>query len=168
VTQEERSVFWEVIVSVILKQESNMFMYPIANGFRDRATLLYSILYRNVKMHSNVRHAMSSHRLQSALMLTVVFSQMYYTTWTVPAWSLERYVPVLESIRNISFLTIFGLYSERVISETVRNRTHVHIQFLLQMTDTKTTKNTDLSSRDSLYTVCLIFFGYFLQVIAII
>jgi hypothetical protein len=45
-------------------------MCPIPNGFRDRAISLYGTLYK---------HAMSSHELQSALMLTVEFSKMYYT-----------------------------------------------------------------------------------------
>ena len=37
VSQEERSVFWEVIVSVILSKKLYMNMCPIPNGFRDRA-----------------------------------------------------------------------------------------------------------------------------------
>jgi hypothetical protein len=37
--------------------------------------------------------------------------------------------------------------------ETVRNRTHVHIQFLLRMTGTMTSQNNDLSSWDKLYGV---------------
>jgi hypothetical protein len=42
VSQEERSIFWEVIVSVILSKKVYMYMCPIPNGFRDRAILLYS------------------------------------------------------------------------------------------------------------------------------
>jgi hypothetical protein len=41
----------------------------------------------------------------------------------------------------------------RQISETVRNRTHVHINFFLRMADTMTSQNIDLSSWDSLYNV---------------
>jgi hypothetical protein len=37
VSQEERSIFWEVIVSVILNKKLYMNMCPIPNGFRDRA-----------------------------------------------------------------------------------------------------------------------------------
>jgi hypothetical protein len=44
-------------------------MCPIPNSFRDL----------NVH-YADERHAMSSHELQSALMLTVEFSKMYYTT----------------------------------------------------------------------------------------
>jgi hypothetical protein len=41
-----------------------MYICPIPNCFRDRA---------------DEQHAMASHELQSALMLTVKFSKMYYT-----------------------------------------------------------------------------------------
>jgi hypothetical protein len=36
VSQKERSIFWEVIVSVILNKKLYMNMCPIPNGFRDR------------------------------------------------------------------------------------------------------------------------------------
>jgi hypothetical protein len=42
VSQEERSVFWEVILSVILSKKLYMYMYPTPNGFRDTAISLYS------------------------------------------------------------------------------------------------------------------------------
>jgi hypothetical protein len=42
VSQEEISVFWEVIVSVILSKRVFMYMCPIPNGFRDRAISLNS------------------------------------------------------------------------------------------------------------------------------
>jgi hypothetical protein len=42
VSQEERSIFWEVIVSVILSKKVYVYMCPILNGFRDRAISLYS------------------------------------------------------------------------------------------------------------------------------
>jgi hypothetical protein len=41
-SQEERSIFWEVIVSVIVSIEVYVYMCPIPNGFRDRAISLYS------------------------------------------------------------------------------------------------------------------------------
>ena len=37
VSQEERSIFWEVIVSVILSKNVYMNMCPIPNGFRYRS-----------------------------------------------------------------------------------------------------------------------------------
>jgi hypothetical protein len=44
VFQEERSGFWEVIVSVILSKYIFMYMCPFPNSFRDRAVSLYSSL----------------------------------------------------------------------------------------------------------------------------
>jgi hypothetical protein len=38
--QEERSLFWEVIVSAILRKKVYMYMGPTPNGFRDRAISL--------------------------------------------------------------------------------------------------------------------------------
>jgi hypothetical protein len=57
-----------------------MYMSPILNGFQDRATSIS--LYE--------QHVMSSHELQSALMLRVEFSEMYYTRSTVPTLLLEQ------------------------------------------------------------------------------
>ena len=37
VSQEERSIVWELIVSVILSKNVYMNMCPIPNGFRDSA-----------------------------------------------------------------------------------------------------------------------------------
>ena len=41
-SQEERSIFWEVIVSIILSKNVYMNMCPIPNDFRDRAIWMYN------------------------------------------------------------------------------------------------------------------------------
>ena len=41
-SQDERSIFWEVIVSVILNKNVYMNMCPVPNGFRDRAIWMYN------------------------------------------------------------------------------------------------------------------------------
>jgi hypothetical protein len=41
VSQEENSLFWEVIVSVILSKKFFKYMCPVPNGFRDRAISLF-------------------------------------------------------------------------------------------------------------------------------
>jgi hypothetical protein len=41
-SHEERSIFWEVIVSAILSIKVYMYICPISNGFRDTAISLYS------------------------------------------------------------------------------------------------------------------------------
>jgi hypothetical protein len=43
----------------------------------------------------------------------------------------------------------------RKILETVRNRTHVHINFFLRMTDTMTYQNIDILSWNTLYIILL-------------
>jgi hypothetical protein len=49
-----------------------MYMCPIPKGFRERATSLYSTLYKRTTCHVLTRVA-------NALMLMVEFSKMYYT-----------------------------------------------------------------------------------------
>jgi hypothetical protein len=101
--REGRSIFWEVIVSVILSKKLYKNVCPIPNGFRDGAIWLYSGL----------------------------------------AWG--------PSIVHPSRPAVLCLKSNGSISETVRKRTHVHIKFLLRMTDTMTSQNIVLSSWDTLY-----------------
>jgi hypothetical protein len=48
VFQEERSIFSEVTVSVILSKKMYMYMCSIPNGFRDRAISLYRRATRHV------------------------------------------------------------------------------------------------------------------------
>jgi hypothetical protein len=48
VSEEEGSIFWEVIVSVILSKKVYMYMCPIPNRFRDRAISLYRRATRHV------------------------------------------------------------------------------------------------------------------------
>jgi hypothetical protein len=91
---------------------------------------------------------MSSHELQSALILPLEFSKTYYTGLTLPTLSLEQQTPALETVRNISFLsTIFELYSEIFLSRKPFGIGHMYIYtFLLRVTDTMTSQNTGLPS----------------------
>jgi hypothetical protein len=70
--QEERSILWEVIVSVILSKKVYVYMCPIPNGFRDRAM---NVIARINKRQDALRQA--TLKLQSALMLTVELSKIY-------------------------------------------------------------------------------------------
>jgi hypothetical protein len=71
-----RSIFWEVIASVILSKKvyTHVYMCCIPYGFRNRAIPSW----RNVKMHSDKQQTMSSDELRSALTLTMEFSKMCY------------------------------------------------------------------------------------------
>jgi hypothetical protein len=69
--QEEESIFLEVIVLVTLSNKMYMYTCPIPNCFRE------SYFTVQFTVHcTDEQHAMSSHELQSALMLTVEFSKM--------------------------------------------------------------------------------------------
>jgi hypothetical protein len=57
VSQEERSIFWEVTVSVILSKRVYKYICPIPNGFRDIAISLYSTPYRRAIRHVLTRVA---------------------------------------------------------------------------------------------------------------
>jgi hypothetical protein len=50
-SQEERSICWEVTVSVILSKKVCTYMCPLPNGFRQRVISLYSTLYRRTTRH---------------------------------------------------------------------------------------------------------------------
>jgi hypothetical protein len=69
--QEERSIFWEVIVS---KQKSVYVHVSYSERFPR-----YSYFTVQYIVHCTEQHAMSSHELQSGLTLTVEFLKMYYT-----------------------------------------------------------------------------------------
>jgi hypothetical protein len=100
-TQEERLIFWEVKVSVILSK------------------IVYMHIFENSTVNIN---ALCNSCEDMACCLSVQCSVLY---------------------SEIS-----------LISQTVRNRTHVHMQlFLLRMTVTVTSQNIDVSSWD---TLCLI------------
>jgi hypothetical protein len=68
---------------------------------------------------------------------------MYYIRSTVATLSLEEYIPVCD-------ISLLSTILERH-SETVQNRTYVHVQFLLRMTGTMTSQNIYLFSWDILY-----------------
>jgi hypothetical protein len=61
-------------------------------------------------------------------------------------------MPVLETVRNISFLsTVLEPYSEIALYRKHFGIRHVHIKFLLRMADTMPSQNIDLSSWYILY-----------------
>jgi hypothetical protein len=55
-SQEERTIFWKLIVSVILSKKLYVYMCPIPNGFRDRAITLYTVHTNNTSCpHTNCK-----------------------------------------------------------------------------------------------------------------
>jgi hypothetical protein len=77
VSQEERSIFWEVIVSVILSKKVYMYMCPILNGFRDRAISPYSTALYTVQTSNtpcpHTHHWFRSYDFRLQFLAFVVF-----------------------------------------------------------------------------------------------
>jgi hypothetical protein len=53
VSQKERQIFWQGIVSVILNREMYMYMCPVANGFRDYFDVKQTLLLKGSKTSCN-------------------------------------------------------------------------------------------------------------------
>jgi hypothetical protein len=70
VSQEERSILWEAIVSVIPNKKVCMYMCPIPRSS------YFTVQYCTAHC-TDEQHAMSSHELQSALRSTEEFSKIY-------------------------------------------------------------------------------------------
>jgi hypothetical protein len=59
-SQEEKSLFWEVIVKVILSRKLYIYMCSIPNGFRDRAMDVISrIKERQDALRRATRHVLT-------------------------------------------------------------------------------------------------------------
>jgi hypothetical protein len=82
-SQEERSIVWEVIVSVILKQKVCMYMCPIPNDLRDWATSLYcsKIVDKKEILHtiSNTGIYCSSDNGGAAYLLKYIFENSTFS-----------------------------------------------------------------------------------------
>jgi hypothetical protein len=123
-------------------------MCPIPNGFRDRA-----IWMQTTKLLIRKRY-------------------LEYVLFLIPVFIVQvtELVQFIINVRKFHIFTCFRqwrsmaggkdnterssqttILSNGSISETVRNRTHVHIKFLFRMTDIMTSQNIDLSSWDTLY-----------------
>ena len=202
VSQEEMSIFWEVTVSVILSKKVYMYMCPIPNVFRDRATSLYG--YKTVHKQiwsivSNIGIYCSRNEVGTVYLEQVIFenstvnssngttiaeavnlqhisifgicedvwqfAQHSYnvTRWFVVTTNSYNSQPMLHTNSHFSYSGAVRregrtllvaksklLYSETALSRKLFGIGHVHIHFLLTMTDTVTSQNNDISSWDTL------------------
>jgi hypothetical protein len=106
-SQGERSIFWELIVSVILGKELYINMCLMPNGFRYLALSILN-LAPDIFLPSL---SMSNHNSQLSL-----HTDSHASDWRITAGGEEN---IARQIQN----TLCQ------ISETVRNRTHIHIHF---------------------------------------
>jgi hypothetical protein len=92
VSQEERSVFWEVIVSLVPSKyiDIYIFTYVLFQTVTEIELFHYTVVWMYDKMHSDEQHAMPSHELQGGLILTVEFSKIYFTRLTIPTFHLNN------------------------------------------------------------------------------
>jgi hypothetical protein len=97
-----------------------MYMFPIPNGFRDRAISLYRRATRHV-----LRRVAKCIDVDGGIFENV----LYYVNCTNFVTRIIN-TGIRNSKQNLFRMNNFELYN--VISETVRNRTHVHIQVCLE------------------------------------
>jgi hypothetical protein len=128
VSQEERSIFWEVNVSVILRKTlyehvSYSERFPIigAQYFEFGAQYFPSLPLCD----QSQQPIDASHRF------------ICFRHWRIMAGRKENIAPRIQN-------------TTRQISETVWNKTHAYIHFFLRMTDIWTSQSIDLSSWDTL------------------
>jgi ABC-type polysaccharide/polyol phosphate export permease len=149
VSQEKRSVFWEVIVSVILSRTFYMYMCFILNGFRDRAISLYSSKIVDKK----------------EILPTVPNTGIYCSTDKVGTVYLVKYifenstVSVIVLCNSCEDMACCSsvLYSERALSRKPFGIGLMCIStFLFRMTDTMTSQNIDLFSWNPLYVYIMV------------
>jgi hypothetical protein len=138
VSQEERSIFWEVTVSV---------MCPIPNGFRDTAISLYSS--KTVDKKEILRTVSNTVIYCSSNKAGTVYLVQYISeNSTVNINALCNSCEDMACCSSECILTFpYVGYNIHNISETARNK--IHIKFLLRMVDTMTSQNIDLSSWDT-------------------
>jgi hypothetical protein len=130
-SQKEGSVFSDIIVSVFL---------------RGKKCVCRCDVFRTV---SEIE---SLHCTLPKLFLIPVFIVQFgtvYLVWYILENSTVDINALCNSCEDMACCSSVQWNSS--ISETVRNRTHVHIIFLLRMTDTVTSQNIDLASLDTLY-----------------
>jgi hypothetical protein len=134
VSQEERTIFWEVIVSVILSKKRLMNMCPIPNGFRDRAILVVW-LGRPVLSFPPATGREGRSIFWEVIVSIILSKELYTNVCPIPNGFRDRAIWMYSglawgpSIVHPSRPAVLCLKSNGSISETVRNRTHVRTKF---------------------------------------
>jgi hypothetical protein len=128
-SQEERSVFWEVIISAILSKKKKCIYTCVLFRTASETELFYSTVPE------------------------LLIRKRYYVLFLIPVFIVQVTELVLQLVWGHGVLlacTVYSVQWDSSTSETVRNRTHIHIH-LFRMTDTMTSQNINLSSSDTLY-----------------
>jgi hypothetical protein len=145
-SQEEISIFWEVIVSVMLRKMCvcTCVLFRTVSEIELFHCTAHCTQYRRATRHVLTRVAKCID-VDCGNFENVLYNVNCRTcvTWTINA-------SIRNSTKYLFVVNTFGIIQwNNCISETVRNRTHVRIHFfLLRITDTITSQSPDLSSRD--------------------
>jgi hypothetical protein len=127
-SQEESVIFWEVIVPVILGKN---FTCPVPNSFRDRAISLYS----------------SKMVVKKEILRTVSNTGIYCSSYKLAQFTLYNTISKISPSASMHFANRVRTWRVALLSETVRNKTHI----FMTMKGNMTSRNTDSSSWDILY-----------------
>jgi hypothetical protein len=144
-SQEERSIFWEDIVSVILNE-----------SFRNTAHVYIEYTCAVFRKVSEIELSLYSSKIfdKIEILLTICNTGIYCSSDKVGAVYLVLYI-IDSSVVNISALCTscedMEYYSSVQCTVKPFGIGHVHIHFLLRMTDNMTSQNNDISSWDSLW-----------------
>jgi hypothetical protein len=139
-SQEERPIFWNVIVSAILSKK--VYMCPI---------------HKIQLFHCTIQKLL----IRNKILCTVSNTGIYFFKWQ--SWySLSSIIHfrkfqrqhecTLQLMWGHGVLLVCTVYSEIALSRKLFGIGHMYIYtFLIRMTDTMNSQNTDLSSWDTLY-----------------
>ena len=127
VSQEERSIFWEVVVSVILsKKKLYMNMCPILNGFRHRVIWMQTAkLLKINRCYEYVLFLIPVFIVQVTELVQFIINVRKFHTFTC----FRQWRSRAGEKDNTGRPSQTTIQSNGCISETVPNRTHVHIKF---------------------------------------
>ena len=140
VYQEERSVFWEVIVSVILSKNVYMNMCPIPNGFWDRAIWMYNRKIVDKKGILRVRTVSNTGIYCSSDRVGTVYNKcskippstsVHFAT-RVKTWRVVRLSASWRSFMQAITSGMLTSSSSRVSTSFLYNSSHLYLPSLMQ------------------------------------
>jgi hypothetical protein len=147
--QEERSIFWEAIVSIILSKKVYVCMCPIPNGFKDRAISLYSfkLLIRKIlRTVYNIGIYCSSDKVGTLYLVQYIFENCTVSINALCCNACEGM-----ACCSSAHCTVYRTVKQNYLKNRSEYDTCTLYILLLRMTDAMTSQNTGLSSWNILH-----------------
>jgi hypothetical protein len=124
-SQEDRPIFWEVMVSAILSKNVYMYMYLIPKSFRDRVISLYSSKIvdkkETLRTVSNTGIYCSSYRIGTVYLVLIHFRKFH-----------RQRQCTLQLMWGHGVLLVCAVYSEIAISRKPFRIGHIYTIFCLE------------------------------------